>query len=164
MKELLQQYAAYNFWANQKITDAISLLTEEQLNRDITSSFSSLYKTVLHLWDAESIWWQRVKLQENIEVPSINFSSSFSELQKKLLQQSKQWEEWVNTAGERQLQHVFAYRRNKAEEHKQQVGQALLHLFNHNAYHRGQLITMLRQAGATKIPSTDFNVYLRAKR
>ena len=30
-------------------------------------------------------------------------------------------------------------------------------VFNHVAYHRGQLVNMLRQLGLEKIPPTDFN-------
>ncbi len=164
MKELLTQYAAYNLWANQKIIDAITLLPEEQINQEITSSFPGIFKTVLHLFDADTIWWQRLKLQEHVEVPSQTFTGNFETLQKKLLQQSTLFEQWVSNANENQLQHVFAYQLNKSEQHKQQVCQALLHLFNHNAYHRGQLVTMLRQLGVTKIPSTDFNGYLRHKK
>jgi uncharacterized damage-inducible protein DinB len=163
MKELLQQYAAFNVWATQKITDAILLLPEEKLNAEITSSFPTMYKTVLHLLDAESIWWQRLKLQEHIERPSETFTGSFAELQKKLLQQSTLFSEWVSNANESQLQHVFAYIREK-EQNKMQVCSMLLHLFNHNSYHRGQLVTMLRQSGVTKIPSTDFAAYLRNKK
>lgn len=163
MKELLQQYAAFNFWATQKITDAILLLPEEIINAEITSSFPSIYKTVLHLLDAEGMWWQRLKLQEHVERPSDTFTGNFSELQKRLLQQSALYHDWVNNATEPQLQHVFAYFREK-EQFKLQVGQMLLHLFNHNSYHRGQLVTMLRQSGVTKIPGTDFNAYLRSKK
>ncbi|MBL0200663.1 MAG: hypothetical protein IPP81_11100 [Chitinophagaceae bacterium] len=36
------------------------------------------------------------------------------------------------------------------------VYQMLHHVFNHASYHRGQLVTMLNQLGADKIPGTDF--------
>jgi uncharacterized damage-inducible protein DinB len=39
----------------------------------------------------------------------------------------------------------------------------LLHLFNHGTYHRGQLVTMLRELGIEKIPPTDFIVWSRRK-
>jgi len=163
MKEILQQYAAFNLWASQKITEAISQLPEEKINAEIISSFPSMYKTVLHILDAEGMWWQRLKLQEHVERPSDTFAGNFDELQKRLLQQSALYNEWVNKATEAQLQHVFAYFREK-EQFKLQVGQMMLHLFNHNSYHRGQLVTMLRQSGVTKIPPTDFNAYLRSKK
>jgi len=163
MKEILTQYAAFNVWATQRITDVIVQLPEEKIQAEIVSSFPTMYKTVLHLLDAESIWWQRLKLQEHIEKPSETFTGSFAELQKKLLQQSNLFLDWVNNASEPQLQHVFAYIRGK-EQNKMQVCGMLLHVFNHNSYHRGQLVTMLRQSGVTKIPSTDLSAYLRNKK
>lgn len=163
MKELLNQYAAFNVWATQRITDVIVQLPEATIHAELVSSFPTLYKTVLHLLDAESIWWQRLKLQEHIERPSDTFTGSFAELQKKLLQQSNLFLEWVSNATEPQLQHVFAYIREK-EQIKMQVCHMLLHVFNHNSYHRGQLVTMLRQSGVTKIPSMDFSAYVRSKK
>ncbi len=164
MKELLQQYAGYNIWATQKIVDALAALTDEQAHLEIESSFSSIFKTVLHMWDAESIWWQRVKLAETINIPSENFTDNFTALQLKLIEQQKQWAEWITNSVEHQLLHVFAYQNSKREQFKQPVYQMLLHLFNHGTYHRGQLITLMRHAGVSKIPGTDFIAYTRLKK
>lgn len=163
MKQLLQQCAAYTIWANQKIFDCISNLSDDQINKEMISSFTSVQKTILHIWDAESAWWQRLKLQERIEIPSTDFKGDISELIKQLNQQSLVWKEWVDNATEVQLQHVFAYQNTKKEQFKQPVYEMLLHLFNHSTYHRGQLVTMLRQLGVDKIPPTDFVVFCRKK-
>ena len=64
MKELLRQFAAYNTWANQRLCELVLTQPEEVLKQEVVSSFSSLYLTLLHMWDAESIWWQRIRLQE----------------------------------------------------------------------------------------------------
>ena len=163
MKELLQQYASYNVWASQRLLDVARQLNEEQVRQEMVSSFSSVYKTVLHLLDAENIWWQRLKLEEHIERPSDTFSGDFAELEKKLLQQSRLWEDWVKNASELQLQHVFAYQNTRREQFKQPVKEVLLHIFNHGSYHRGQLIDMFHQLGIEKLPPTDFIVYTRTK-
>lgn len=163
MKEVLQQCAAYTIWANQHLFDCIGSLTEEQIDQEITSSFSSIRKTVLHMWDAESIWWQRLKLAEHIDRPSDTFKGDFAELGRKLMTQSRQWEEWVNNATENQLNHVFAFQNTKKELFKQPVYEMLLHISNHGTYHRGQLVTMLRQLGVEKIPQTDFLIFCRKK-
>ena len=39
MKIVFKQYAAYNMWANQKMIETISKLTEAQLRQEIISSF-----------------------------------------------------------------------------------------------------------------------------
>ncbi len=164
MKELLVQYAAYNIWANQLLLDVINVLPEEKQKQEIVSSFPSLYKTVLHMLDAESIWWQRLKLQEHIIRPSDSFNGDLKMLSSNLLLQNKQWSEWLNNTNEVMLQHQFKYQNTKRESFKQPIYQMLLHLFNHGSYHRGQLVTMLRQAGVVKIPPTDFIVWSRKRK
>ena len=163
MRELFVQYAAYNLWANNLLASAIEMLSDEQHRAEIKSSFSSIYKTVLHLLNAESIWWQRIKLQERIDRPSDSFSGSVKELTGRLHQQDKQWQEWIATLTEHGLHHEFIYLDSKKERFKQPVFQMLLHLFNHSTYHRGQIVTMLRQLGVEKIPNTDFIGWVRKK-
>ena len=163
MKELFIQYAAYHLWANNLIFSAIESLSEEQQTAEVKSSFPSLYKTVLHMLDAESIWWQRMKLQEKITRPSDEFTGSFTELSRLLQQQNKQWVDWLQSTNEHGLQHEFIYFNTKKERFKQPVFQMLLHLFNHGTYHRGQLVTILRNVGIEKIPATDFIIWSRKK-
>ncbi len=163
MKELLRQYAAYNVWANQKLLDLILGLPQELHTREVASSFPSLYRTALHMHDAESIWWQRLKMQERINIPSDNLNDDMQELAAALISQSKQWEEWTRNASELALEHVCHYQNSKREHFKQPVYQMLLQVFSHGAYHRGQMVTMLRQLNVDKIPQTDFIIWSRKK-
>jgi uncharacterized damage-inducible protein DinB len=163
MKQLLQQYAAYNFWANKIMMDSIAPLPKGIINKEMKSSFSSIYKTIVHLMDVESVWWQRLKLQEHVEWPGKSFDASFEELSKQLLRLSKQWQDWVSETNEANLTHVFGYQNSKKEYFKQPVYEMLIQVFNHQTYHRGQLVTMMRENGIEKIPSTDFIVFTRSK-
>jgi uncharacterized damage-inducible protein DinB len=159
MKEILKQLAAYHVWANQRIFQVILALPEEKQLAEVPSSFNSLYKTILHCWDAESIWWQRIKLQERIIRPSESFRGSMTELADGLLQQSRQWEIWISNASELSLEHVCQYQSTKRELFKQPVYQIILHVFNHGTFHRGQLVNMLRQLGLDKLPATDLSLF-----
>ena len=163
MKQLLQQYAAYNLWANKIITDKLSQISTEILYKEMNDSFGGIYKTVIHLLDVESIWWQRLKLQEHVEWPGKNFKGNFEELSQQLLLLSKQWSDWVYAANDINLTHVFGYQNSKKEFFKQPVYEMLMHVFNHQSFHRGQIITMLRQNGIEKIPRTDFIVFSRKR-
>ena len=161
MKELLFPFSQYHVWATGLLLDAIQALPPEQQQAEVPSSFNSLYKTILHLWDAESIWWQRLKLQERITRPSEGAYATINDVSNGLLQQSRQWRDWVANAQEHMLQHEFIYQNSKKEQFKQPVYEMLLHLFNHGTYHRGQLVTMLRQLGVETIPATDFIIWSR---
>ena len=164
MKELLRQMAAYHIWASQRVFEVILSLPEEKQKAEIPSSFTSLYKTILHMWDAESIWWQRMKMQERIVRPSENASTVTKEIIDSLMQQSRQWDNWVANASDLSLEHVFQYYTNKKEHVKLPIWQMLTHVFNHGTYHRGQLINMLRQLGIDKLPGTDFSLYCLSKK
>lgn len=163
MKEILQQLAAYNIWANALLMEVLKRLPGELHQKEIPSSFNSLQKTVLHMWNAESIWWQRMKLQERVTGPMENFNGKMEDAIEGLTLQNKQWNEWINKAQEHHLQHVFQYQNFKGEQFKQPIYQMLLHLFNHGTYHRGQIVNMLRQLGVDKIPQIDFIVWSRKK-
>src|SRR4051812_47802380 len=161
MKTLLQQLASYHTWANQKLAELISSLPESIQEQEVISSFPSLHLTLFHVWNAESVWWQRLKLQENINPPVNYFKGTTNEIIQHLLQQNKMWEDWINVSSEMSLDHVFKYHNTKREPFKQPTYQMLLHVFNHGTYHRGQLVSMLRQLGQTKIPQTDFIIWTR---
>ena len=163
MKEVLTQLSAYNVWTNGLLLDVINGLPEEKQKQEVPSSFKSLYTTLLHMYNAESIWWQRMKLQERINIPGETFKGDLKELGNLLLYQNRQWNEWITTANPHQLEHVFHYQNSKKEQFKQPIYQMLIHVFNHGTYHRGQLVNILRQLGVDKVPATDFIVWSRRK-
>lgn len=163
MKQLLHQYASYNLWANKKISDRIIQLEEAAMDMEVQSSFPSIRKTMLHLWDVESIWWQRLQLAERDIEPSQTFKGNMGDLVKELLKTSAGWERWIYATNDVNIMHVFAYHNSKKEHYKQPVYEMLLHLFNHQTYHRGQIVSMFHALSIDKIPATDFILFSRKK-
>ena len=163
MKEFLQKYAAYNLWADKTLLAKLGVVPSEILHNETGSSFGSIYKTLLHVTEVEDIWWQRLQLKEHIQLPEKDPDENMALISKKLLTLSRQWSDWVTESGEKNLTHVFGYYNSKKEFFKQPVNEVLLHLFNHQTYHRGQIVTFLRQNGVDKIPATDFIVFSRNK-
>jgi uncharacterized damage-inducible protein DinB len=54
-----------------------------------------------------------------------------------------------------------AYRDTAGREHRQRLGDPLLHVALHGAYHRGQIAARLRDSGAEPV-NTDYIAFLRA--
>ncbi len=73
--------------------------------------------------------------------------------------QSEAMQEFVATASEAKLAHTVEYNSPAKGICKTPVADILVMAFTHSAYHRGQLVTMLRQQGVPKIPGTDFIEY-----
>ena len=163
MKHLLKEYAAYNVWAHEQLFPLIMNLPCTLQMQDTGGSFGSLHKTVLHIWDAEAGWWQRLKLEEKIILPRDVFDGDTTAACDSLLLQSKLWRDWVINASDRSIEHVFEYKNSRTEFFKQPVYQVLQHVFNHSSFHRGQLVYQLRNLEVDKIPATDFIIYSRKK-
>jgi uncharacterized damage-inducible protein DinB len=163
MKEILEEYASYNLSAHQKIMNTILMMDENLQQQVVPGSFPNIYSTVLHIWDSESIWWQRIKLHEHIVVPSTTFNPTMKEVVNGLLNQSALWKEFVSASSELRLRHVFEYKTTHKESIKQPLYRAIHHVFNHSTYHRGQLVSMMRTLGEKKIPATDFILLSRSK-
>ncbi len=164
MKELLLQYAQYNKWANKLIIDAMLKLKEGDVDKEINSSFPSLRRTVLHTWSAESVWLQRLQLAEHPVWHGDDTSLLFEDVCKTWQVDSETLIQFVaQQYDDRALALVLQFYDRQKNAHKTPVYQVLHHVFNHSTYHRGQLVTMLRQLGATDIPGTDFIGFVRKK-
>ena len=57
----------------------------------------------------------------------------------------------------------LAFKNIKGVPHDQPYWQLFAHIINHTTYHRGQLVTMLRQVGFTELSSIDMTTYFRTK-
>lgn len=157
-KDLLKNYASYNRWANERFVEWLRGASEEQMKMEIESSFNSLKKTLLHLWNAEFGWLSTLKEAGWGRPPGMDFDGSMEELFEGFLATSRAFEDYVlGLAPE-------AYREGRPlgnDGIPTTVEDMVLHVFNHATYHRGQLITLGRQAGLTQPPRTDYIYYIR---
>ncbi len=164
MHNLLTLYASYNVWANHRIIFHLLEMPETTWMQQTPSSFDSIYKTILHMWDAESGWWQRMRNHEHIILPSQTFDPAMKDACNGLMHQSMQWEELVSELlDEEVLQGNLYYSNTRGEQFMQPVAQVVMHVFNHSTYHRGQLVTMMRALGEANPPQTDFIHFTRRK-
>ncbi len=160
VSELLFKYARYNQWAHKRLLDLINTLTKEQQHAIIPSSFDSLYKTVFHIWSAESLWLGRLNLVP-IKISGDPFGESMGKLSEALEAVDQLWVDWFVAKEDFQLTQKIHYTNMAGQSFHEPYDLLLTHIFNHNTYHNGQLVTMLRTLGQVKIPSTDFVAWVR---
>ncbi|MBS1584088.1 MAG: DinB family protein [Bacteroidetes bacterium] len=162
MKELLLQMARYNLWANKRLIDVMLKLDEEELDKEIVSSFSSIRSTVYHTWGAEFIWLQRLELTEQPVWIAKTFKGTFDEACGEWQRVSQAFIDFIERQyDDKALEHVFQYYNTEKKSFKSPVHEVLQHVFNHSTYHRGQLVTLLRQLGADKLPQLDLIAFVR---
>ncbi len=155
MKEMIRNYVAFNTWANERISGEIITLTDEQLLQEMKSSFKNISETMQHIWNAQNIWLERLKGNSPAQWPAVAFDGTKEALTAGLMASSHALEERAADYGKKQLREEISYKTLNGTEGRSSVYKILMHVVNHGTYHRGQLVTMLRQAGKTEIPSTD---------
>jgi uncharacterized damage-inducible protein DinB len=139
----LTEYTKYNLWANRTLCEKLQSIDAELLDVDNQSSFPSIRKTVFHIWDAESIWLDRLNGRDVEHIPSRDLPADF-----------------VATKPNAFFDTDITFLAEGAA-HSMQASPIIWHCMNHSTFHRGQLVTMLRQAGITEIPGTDLTKYVR---
>ena len=155
-------YTQYNFWANELLLSVIERdMNNKMLDKEIISSFPSLRKTAYHLWDAEFIWLKRLTGESLNNWPSKNFNGTFFEAKEKILLIDKLFIEFVEKLNVEKLSELFTYKNVEGKTFTNPMWESVHHCMNHSTYHRGQIVTMLRQLGITNIPSTDFISFCR---
>jgi len=156
----MRKLFAYNRWASLRMLDAIEELTREELGQDLVSSFPSVASTLTHMVGAEWVWLERWKGTSPTSFPD---AASLDSVQAIRSRWTGLWDEQGSYLGG--LPHgaegrLVEYTLMNGTPDKQALGDLMRHVVNHGTYHRGQLVTMLRQLGRTP-PSTDYVRWLR---
>lgn len=154
---MLQRYADYNHWANQQFAEWLSTASEEQLNREMESSYSTLKETIKHIWAAEYLWLQVIRDEPTDNSPARNFEGSKDDLLHGWLEASENFSRHVKTMS---LADMQVKRPRSRGDGSTLIADMIQHCMNHSTSHRGQLIIMGRQAGLTDVPRTDFIYYV----
>ncbi len=150
---------AYNRWANERILESVRTLDPAELTRDLQTSFESILGTLGHLVVVEWIWLRRWLRESPKRPPNVPQYATLAELEQELREVQAEQQRFANEVTDEQLQQRIAYQNYRDETWEYALGHMIQHLVNHSTYHRGQLVTLLRQLGHAP-QATDFVEYL----
>lgn len=158
MNEYLKTYLEYNVWANRIIAGYLEKAGEQNMDITIESSFPSIRKTWYHLWDAQAVWILRLEGKEVTTWPGRDFNGTMKEAMNQFIKSS---ERLLELGSQLNPEALIAYKNMAGKEFTNKVWHILMHVVNHGTYHRGQLVTMLRQAGMKELQPLDLIVFMR---
>lgn len=159
----IRELFSYTEWANARILEVLEGLSEEQLTRTMESSFPTIRDTWIHIIVAEWIWLCRWKGTSPTAFPSwAENAPSLGVLTKNLRDIEAERRELLDSVTDDDLLRDLPYRSMKGDPFVNPLHFQMAHVANHSTYHRGQLTTMLRQAGAAP-PATDLIVFIRTR-
>lgn len=160
-KKYFIELANFNIWANNIVISWLEQINDDQWTQEIESSFNTIRETVLHIASAESAWYERMIKNKNIEWFQKSFTGNKQEVIELWKTKSQNILDFLNEFDETRMNEILAFTRLNGEKQTMPYFQIFAHVLNHSTYHRGQIVTMLRQSGFTNVSSTDLLGYYR---
>lgn len=157
----LRDLYEYNAWSNRLTLDSLEGVTAEQFVAPMEGSFKSIRDTLLHILGAEWIWWQRLignqpkGLLNPADYPDVvSFRAKWAEIDAGI-------EAYLATLEDARLTETLTYVNRHNQQWTYRIGTILFNNVNHSSYHRGQVVTLMRQIGADP-KATDYLLYIDA--
>lgn len=155
----VQIMARYNAWQNRSLMEAADGLSDEARKLDRGAFFKSIHGTFNHIIWADEVWLSRLI---GIEKPSVGgrdsaiYFEGWAELCARRRMRDQAFLDWAESVTADWLRGTLIWFSGAAgREMGKPRAFAIVHLFNHQTHHRGQIHAMLTAAGA-KPEDTDF--------
>ncbi|WBU63072.1 DinB family protein [Paracoccus aerodenitrificans] len=144
--------ARYNLWQNDGILRAADELSAAERKRDRGAFFGSIQRTLSHLYWADMMWFSRFAGTKKPEQPIAEsgdlitdwdrFCDDRRDFDRRILN-------WAGDVSEDWLRGDLEwYSGSTLKRHSQPISLLVVHFFNHQTHHRGQIHAMLTTAGA----------------
>lgn len=163
LKPHFKLLANYNALMNQKICESLAVVPEAELWQDNGAFFNSILGTLNHIMVGDLIWLTRFNQHPNSPkgVTTLQGLADFekpTQLTHQLCQSKTDYIakrlaldkiiiDFVEELTEGDLRQTLTYTNTKGVQFSKPFSPLLLHLFNHQTHHRGQLTTLLNQMG-----------------
>ncbi len=147
---------AYNRWANRRTLGSVRPLDHEEFTRDLGTSHGSIRGTLVHTMWSDWIWLRRWHGESPKRSPfDPNEFADLAAVETYWQGLEREREGFIDRLTDQRLQESLTYENLKDERWTYTFEHMLQHVVNHASYHRGQIVTLLRQLGRTPT-STDF--------
>ncbi len=150
--EYVLTMARYNAWQNTSLYNAAATLSEAARGQDRGAFFKSIHATFNHLLWADQTWLSRFAgtLQPAVGLDgSTALHADFTLLRAERQRMDQMIIDWAAGVSPAWLAQPFTWYSGSAKrELTYPAALIVVHFFNHQTHHRGQIHAMLTQAGA----------------
>lgn len=154
----LQLLAKYNRLMNERLFEACSVLTEQQLQENRGAFFNSVLGTLNHILVGDIIWLKRFanhpanfkslhRLNNYSDPATLDqiIFTDFNQLRNERALLDNMFISFCDELTENVLPTSLAYNNMKGKPFRKPFGSLINHLFLHSIHHRGQATTLLSQ-------------------
>ena len=160
LKNHFELLAGYNRWMNEKLYDAAARLGETSMHEDRGAFFGSVFGTLNHLLVADTIWLKRfadhpvafralepVRALPHPYTLAEILHPEFERLREARMAMDETTVAFCVEATDEAYEQTLDYRNRAGQAFTRKFGYLMQHFFNHQTHHRGQVTTLLSQAG-----------------
>jgi uncharacterized damage-inducible protein DinB len=141
--------ARYNRWMNERLYECCARLSDAERKLDRRAFFGSIHGTLNHLLLGDRLWLSRFLAREfRIGSLADELYADFAELRRERVKIDAEILEWAEGLSEERLAGSLKFRSMVGNKDRSfPMWFAVQQFFNHQTHHRGQLTTLLSQAG-----------------
>ncbi|MGH8444244.1 MAG: DinB family protein, partial [Solimonas sp.] len=142
-------FSAYNGWMNERLYAAAASLSDAERKADRGAYFKSIHSTFNHLLYGDTAWLYRFTARSLDGLrPDASRYDDFAALRGRRAELDAELRIWAETVTPEWLAADFNYYSQVYRTSYVRPAWTLVaHLFNHQTHHRGQITTLLSQAG-----------------
>ncbi|MCW5965977.1 MAG: DinB family protein [Bryobacterales bacterium] len=159
--EVLADYVRYTRWATAETLKACAALTYEELNEDMHTAYPTIWSTLVHLFQADSIWWSRFQQHPASLLADYNPGTDLDDLRARWMRLLDDVVSFAESRTEEQWREHLRFRNARGNEFEQPLWQLMMHVVNHGTLHRGQVLAMFRQLDRVPTSVDLINYYRR---
>ena len=159
LKDHVYLMADYNQWMNQKVYEAVGTLSPEKLHEDKGAFFGSVFASLNHICVGDTLWLKRfsavlekypayapiieLAMPESLDAFLAN---NFNGLKDRRVLLDEALLELTSELTDEDLLQPISYTNKKGVTANKKLFNLLMHVFNHQTHHRGQVTTLLSQS------------------
>ena len=153
----------YHYWARDRMLDAVAALPQAEYVKACGNSFGSIRETVVHLYSAEWVWLERWHGRSPATALDLDLFPDVAAVRDAWHALEARLRAYVAGLDGVRVDERVTCRNLKGVEAESSRWTMVQHVVNHASYHRGQVTTMVRQAGGAAPASQDLIAYYRDK-
>ena len=157
MLDAFRIFARYNRVANERLYEQVGKLDVAEYRRERRGSFGSIHALLNHTLVADRIWMSRFS-GGGKTTPPLNtiLFETFAEINSARAEQDAGIEAFFEKIDDDFPTRRLAYTNSRGKECVDEAAPAVLHFFNHQTHHRGQVHVMLSQTEVSP-PALDMH-------
>lgn len=149
---------SYNRWATHRLLQAAQLLSPSAFSRDLGTSHRSVRGTLVHTLWSEWIWLQRWQGSSPKQIFLDDQYPDAGAIESRWGDMERDRQDFITRLTDDQLLATISYENLQGQRWTYSLGHMMQHVVNHSSYHRGQVVSLLRQLHQSP-PATDFLLY-----